>query len=49
MNETGNPGIVPRNEANQRLFNNAHEVQARELEPSSLYYPEALQVAEGLA
>ena len=42
MKEAGNPGIVPRNDANQQLFRNAHEVTKQGLEPSRLFYPEAL-------
>jgi GH24 family phage-related lysozyme (muramidase) len=42
MKETGNPGLVPRNNANQRLFRNAHEVVVQNLEPSRLYYPDVV-------
>jgi len=42
MKEAGNPGLIPRNNANQRLFRNAHEVVAQKLDPSRLFYPEAL-------
>lgn len=42
MKEAGNPGIVPRNDANQRLFQNAHEVAAQGLEHSALFYPTPL-------
>jgi hypothetical protein len=47
MDETGNPGLVPRNRANVLLFSNAAIVLAREaqgsLQRSVLYYPEVLQ------
>jgi GH24 family phage-related lysozyme (muramidase) len=49
MKETGNPGVVPRNDANQRLFRNAYEVVAQILEPSRLYYPESLHDAKAQA
>lgn len=42
MKEAGNPGIVPRNDANQRLFQNAHAIAAQGLDPSTLFYPKAL-------
>jgi GH24 family phage-related lysozyme (muramidase) len=48
MNEAGNPGIVPRNQANQTLFQNAAAVLAGEAASgyvrSSLYYPQILTV-----
>lgn len=47
MREAGNPGIVPRNRANQLLFGNAHEVAAQSLDPSRLFYPEVLQSPGG--
>jgi hypothetical protein len=47
MNEKGNPGLVPRNDANQLLFRNAHQVEAQKLEPSRLFYPEALHDVGG--
>jgi len=46
MNETGNPGLIPRNQANFTLFSNAAIVLAGEAEGafqrSNLYYPRAL-------
>jgi GH24 family phage-related lysozyme (muramidase) len=44
MSEKGNPGVKPRNDANQVLLNNAANVVALGLEPSVLYYPEVLTV-----
>ena len=38
MDETGNPGIVPRNKANRILYRNA----ARAEDPETLYYPRDL-------
>ena len=38
----GNPGVIPRNEANTRLFTNAAAVVAQGLDRSRLYYPDAL-------
>jgi hypothetical protein len=50
MNETGNPGLVPRNLANFTLFSNAAIVLAREaqggFQRSNLYYPRALTTAD---
>jgi hypothetical protein len=47
MNETGNPGLVPRNRANVTLFSNAAAVLAGEaqhsFQRSVLYYPADLQ------
>ena len=46
MNTVGNPGIVPRNTANQRLFLNAQLAADRALSPECLYYPdEAMEAA----
>ena len=46
MNEAGNPGLVPRNQANVILFSNAAIVVANEAQGSyqcaSLYYPQVL-------
>ena len=46
MDETGNPGLAPRNQANFTLFSNASIVLAEEsggtYQRSTLYYPEAL-------
>jgi GH24 family phage-related lysozyme (muramidase) len=39
MNETGNPGLKPRNIANHHLFRNAAIVLERGLDPEVLYYP----------
>lgn len=50
MNETGNPGLIRRNQANVTLFNNASIVLAREnqgrLQRPKLYYPTSLTAAE---
>jgi hypothetical protein len=47
MDEAGNPGLIPRNQANFTLFSNAAAVLAGEaqgsLQRSTLYYPRALQ------
>jgi hypothetical protein len=47
MDETGNPGLVPRNRANVLLFSNAAVVLASEaqgsLQRSVVYYPEVLK------
>jgi hypothetical protein len=48
MKEEGNPGIVPRNDANQLLLRNAHRVDAQKLEPSRLFYPDVLHDTAGL-
>ena len=51
MDETGNPGVVPRNRANVVLFSNAAVVLAGEpqstFQRSTLYYPKALNAAAG--
>src|SRR3954454_7750714 len=39
INETGNPGVKPRNEADVVLFTNAAAVKAKGLDPGTLYYP----------
>ena len=39
INETGNPGVKPRNEADVVLFTNAAAVKATGLDPATLYYP----------
>jgi hypothetical protein len=41
MSEVGNPGVRPRNDANQRLFHNAAVVRRNpdNYDPSTLYYP----------
>lgn len=38
MREEGNPGLIPRNQANRTLFNNA----ARSHDPETLFYPSVL-------
>jgi hypothetical protein len=40
IDETGNPGIVPRNRADKLLFENAAAVVAAEIDFSVLYYPQ---------
>jgi hypothetical protein len=50
MNEAGNPGVVPRNQANFTLFSNAVIVHAGAprggLQPSTLYYPRVLTASD---
>lgn len=50
MNEAGNPGLVPRNQANVTLFSNAAVVLAGgsqgSLQPATLYYPRVLTMAD---
>jgi GH24 family phage-related lysozyme (muramidase) len=50
MNEAGNPGLIPRNQANVTLFSNAAIVLAGEsqgsFERATLYYPRALTMAD---
>ena len=50
MNEAGNPGLVPRNQANVTLFSNAAVVLAGEsqgsLQGATLYYPRVLTTAD---
>jgi Putative peptidoglycan binding domain len=48
MNETGNPGLIPRNQANRQLFLNAAEALARHDNPAKLWYPGAVGLAVGL-
>jgi GH24 family phage-related lysozyme (muramidase) len=42
MNDVGNPGLRPRNTANEILFRNAAQVVAQGLAPDTLYYPRDL-------
>lgn len=42
MNEVGNPGLVPRNKANETLFANSHKVITGNLCRETLYYPTVL-------
>jgi GH24 family phage-related lysozyme (muramidase) len=44
MQEAGNPGVIPRNNANEALFRNAAKVQKPEngYDPDTLYYPTQL-------
>jgi len=44
LREAGNPGVVPRNQANALLFTNAAEVARQGLELTKLYYPEPVPV-----
>jgi len=50
MNEAGNPGLIPRNQANVSLFSNAAMVIASGaqggLQSSNLYYPRILSAAD---
>lgn len=45
MNETGNPGLKPRNDADVLLFTNAAAVQASGLDFSVLHWPSSVQAA----
>ncbi len=52
MQEAGNPGVIPRNNADQRLFENAARVEKPEngYDPETLYHPTILMdviVVEG--
>jgi GH24 family phage-related lysozyme (muramidase) len=40
ITDADNPGVTPRNEANQLLFRNAALVVAKRLDPGVLHYPE---------
>lgn len=40
IREEGNPGVVPRNKANRRCFQNAHLVTIGKLDPEPLWWPE---------
>lgn len=42
IDTTGNPGVAPRNKANETLFRNASYVQRKGLDPDVLYYPRDL-------
>jgi GH24 family phage-related lysozyme (muramidase) len=39
MNDKGNPGLVPRNQANKIMFTNAAQVLAKKANPDVLYWP----------
>ncbi len=39
MDETGNPGLIPRNIANKKLLREADMVQQYQLDPEVLHYP----------
>ena len=43
--ETGNPGLIPRNSADRLLFSNAAVVLAQGLDPNVLHWPAALLAA----
>jgi GH24 family phage-related lysozyme (muramidase) len=45
INETGNPGVHPRNVAQQLLFSNAAQVDQQGIDPSVLYYPQDLSAS----
>ncbi len=53
MNEAGNPGLIPRNQANVTLFSNAAIVLAGAVQngfqSSNLYYPRVLPAADATA
>lgn len=40
ISDAGNPGVIPRNEANQLLFRNAALVLSKKLDPGVVHYPE---------
>jgi GH24 family phage-related lysozyme (muramidase) len=40
LKEAGNPGVIPRNQANVQLLGNAQQVAAQGLDKSRLFYPE---------
>lgn len=42
MADGNNPGLVPRNRANFRLFVNASQVEAEGMDRTALYYPQVL-------
>lgn len=42
IRSTGNPGVVPRNRANERCFDNAHTVHVHGLDPAELHWPAQL-------
>ena len=50
MNEVGNPGLIPRNQANLTLFSNAGTVLAGEaqgiFQRTNLYYPRVLSASD---
>lgn len=45
FNASGNPGLVPRNNANKQLFLNAADAQAKGASYSTLFYPGIVTVA----
>ena len=45
LREAGNPGVIPRNQANLMLFGNAREVVTQKLDTSGLFYPGRVPVA----
>jgi GH24 family phage-related lysozyme (muramidase) len=45
LREEGNPGVIPRNQANRLLFGNAHEIVSRNLDPARLQFPTSLRPA----
>lgn len=46
INETGNPGVAPRNRANRILFGNAAAVRKSGSDPARLHYPAVLGQVE---
>lgn len=42
IRELGNPGVVPRNRANERCFDNAHTTHIHGLDPAALNWPALL-------
>lgn len=45
INETGNPGVRPRNVANRLLYRNATHVQGMHLDPDALIWPSTIDPA----
>lgn len=46
INEAGNPGLIPRNERNKRLYRNAARVRDFKLDPDTLEWDVELDVAD---
>jgi GH24 family phage-related lysozyme (muramidase) len=49
MKEQGNPGVIPRNDADQLSFRNAHEVVTQGLAVGQLFWPKPAPNGGGLA
>lgn len=46
LKEAGNPGVIPRNQANVLLLGNARQVAIQKLDKSRLFYPERVPAIE---